>query len=93
VAGIEPAPYLELIGEFANESDARKWERDFPALKHRLLMNPALLLTGFGPMVDRAELSLEDRTLFIRVNTTAEEQQRLLAMVTNLARSVVGRPR
>jgi hypothetical protein len=93
VAGIEPAPYLELIGEFANESDARQWERAFPALKHRLLMNPALLLTGFGPMVDRAELSLEDRTLFLRVNTTAEELQRLLAMVTNLARSVVGRPR
>jgi hypothetical protein len=57
------------------------------------MLNPVLLLAGFSPLVDRAELSREDKTLFVRASTTAEELQRLLAVATNLARSVVGRPR
>jgi hypothetical protein len=93
VVGIDPVPYLELIGEFANEAEARRWEHDLPSLKRRLLLNPVLLLAGFAPLIDRAELSLEDRTLFLRADTTPEEMQALLGLVTNLARSVVGRPR
>jgi hypothetical protein len=93
VAGIDPEPYLELVGEFENESEARIWERDFPTWKRRLLLNPVLLLAGLAPLFDRAELSREERTLFVRASTTAEELQRLLAVATNLARGVVGRPR
>ena len=93
VAGIDPEPYLELVGEFESESEARASERSFPSWKRRLMLNPVLLLAGFSPLVDRAELSREDKTLFVRASTTAEELQRLLAVATNLARSVVGRPR
>jgi len=93
VAGIDPVPYLELVGEFASESEARAWERDFPAWKRRLLVNPVLLVAGFGPLLDRAELSREQRILFVRASATAEEMQRLLALVTNLARSALAQPR
>ena len=93
VAGIDPAPYLELVGAFENESEARVWERSFPSWKRRLMLNPVLLLAGFAPLVDRAELSREEKTLFLRASTTPQELQRLLAVTTNLARSVVGRPR
>ncbi len=92
VAGIEPEPYLELVGEFEDESQARAWERDLPSWKRRLMLNPVLLLAGFAPLVDRAELSREERTLFLRASTTAEELQRLLAVATNAARGIVGRP-
>jgi hypothetical protein len=92
VAGIDPSPYLELVSEFASESEARAWERDFPAWKRRLLLNPVLLVAGFAPLLDRAEESREERTLFVRASTTAEELQRLLTLVTNLARSAIGRP-
>ena len=92
VAGIDPEPYLELVGEFDDESQARAWERDFPSWKRRLMLNPVLLLAGFVPLVDRAELSREERILFVRASTTAEELQRLLAVATNTARSIVGRP-
>ena len=56
------------------------------------MLNPVLLLAGFVPLVDRAELSREERILFVRASTTAEELQRLLAVATNLARGLVGRP-
>jgi hypothetical protein len=93
VVGIDPAPYLELVGEFESESEARSGERKFPLWKRSLMLNPVLLLGGFAPLVDRAELSREEKTLFLRASTTAEELQRLLAVVTNLARGVVGHPR
>jgi hypothetical protein len=93
VAGTDPSPYLELVGEFERESEARAWERNFSSWKRGLMLNPVLLLAGFAPLVDRAELAREEKTLFLRASTTGEELQRLLAVVTNLARSVVGRPR
>jgi hypothetical protein len=92
VAGIDP-PYLELVSEFENESEARTWERNFPSWKRQLMLSPVLLLAGFAPLVDRAELSRDDKTVFLRASTTEEELQRLLAVVTNLARGVVGHPR
>ena len=91
VAGIDPA-YLELVSEFENESEARAWERNFPSWKRHLMLSPVLLLAGFAALVDRAELSREEKTVFLRASTTAEEMQRLLAVVTNLARGVVGHP-
>jgi hypothetical protein len=56
------------------------------------MLNPVLLLARFAPLLGRAELSREERTLFLRASATAEELQRLLAVVTNFARGVVGRP-
>jgi hypothetical protein len=93
VAGIDPEPYLELVAEFADQSEAQVWEDDFPSLRRRLMLNPVLLLARFAPLLGRAELSREERTLFLRASATTEELQRLLAVVTNLARGVVGRPR
>jgi len=93
VAGIDPVPYLEFIAEFGNESDARAWEREFPAWKRHLLVNPVVLLAGFAPLLDRFELEREGSSVYLRTDATAQEMQRLLALTTNLARTVVGRPR
>jgi hypothetical protein len=93
VAGVDPSPYLELVGEFASESEARAWERDLPVWKRQLMLNPMLLVAGFAPLLERAEVSREERTLFVRASTTPEELQRLLTLATNLARSAMGRPR
>jgi hypothetical protein len=93
VAGVDPEPYLELVGVFDSATEARAVERNLPGWKRRLMMNPMVLLSGFSPLIDRAQLSRDEGTLFLRASTTAEELQRLLAVATNLARSVVGRPR
>ena len=93
VAGIDPVPYLELIAEFADQADARAWEREFPTWKRRLLVNPVVLLAGFAPLLDRFELVREENSVSLRTEATAQEMQRLLALTTNLARTVIGRPR
>jgi hypothetical protein len=93
VAGVDPIPYLELIAEFADKADARAWEREFPAWKRRLLINPVVLLAGFAPLLDRFELTREETTVSLRTEATAQEMQRLLALTANLAKTVVGRPR
>ena len=92
VAGIDPEPYLELVGTFANEAEARACEGSFPSWRRRLMLNPVLVLAGFAPLLDRVELSREEQTLFLRASTTAEELQRLLAVATNVARGLIGRP-
>ncbi len=92
VVGIDPEPYFELVAAFANQEEARASEGSLPVWKRRLMLNPMLLLAGFAPLLDRAELSREAQTLFLRANITAEELQRLLAVATNVARSLVGRP-
>jgi hypothetical protein len=92
VVGVDPEPYFEVAGAFASEEEARASESRLPVWKRRLMLNPMLLLAGFAPLLDRAELSREEQTLFLRASMTAEELQRLLAVATNVARSLVGRP-
>ena len=92
VVGVDPEPYFEVVGAFANEEEARASESHLPVWKRRLMLNPMLLLAGFAPLLDRAELSREEQTLFLRASITGEELQRLLAVATNVARSLVGRP-
>ncbi len=93
VSGVEPETYLEFIAEFSNQADARAWEQGFPAWKRRLLVNPVVLLAGFAPLLDRFELVREESSVFLRTEASAQEMQRLLAMITNLARTAMGRPR
>jgi hypothetical protein len=92
VVGVDPEPYFELVGAFVNEEEARACESRLPVWKRRLMLNPMLLLAGFAPLLDRAELSREEQTLFLRASITGQELQRLLAVATNVARSLVGRP-
>lgn len=81
------APYLELIAELKTAADADRWERDIPSWKRRLLTNPLVLLSGFSPLIGRAQVSREGNSLTVRVPTTALELQRLLNLATNLARA------
>jgi hypothetical protein len=81
------APYIQLIAEFKTEADAERWEHDLPMWRRRLLTNPIVLLSGFSPLIRRAEISREGTNLELRVNATIDEIQRLLNLVSNLART------
>ena len=86
VAGAQ-SPYLQVIAEFKTEADAEKWEHDLPTWRRRLLTNPIVLISGFSPLVRRATISREGTTLELRVDATVDEIQRLLSLVSNLART------
>ncbi len=88
VAGTDPVPYIELYGDFENERDATAWENALlPAWKHKALTNPLLVLSGFGPLISRAEITREERSLTVHMGVTADELQRLLSMAANLTRN------
>jgi hypothetical protein len=79
--GVDPSPFLDVVAEFDDEDQARHWERDWPALHHRLATNPYVMLTGFGALVSRAELSRSDTTIHLRETATDAETLRLLQIV------------
>jgi hypothetical protein len=87
VAGTSPTSFLELTSHFAAEAEARAWEGEFPGWKQKLLGNPLVLLAGLNPIVSRAELRREDRTIVLRTTATSEETRRLLQMIVNFARN------
>jgi hypothetical protein len=84
VVGTTPEPSVEVTCDFDQRADAVAWERQWPARKRALLGNPAVLLSGVGPIVGRIELRREDETVFIRTTATREELLRILNTVTTL---------
>jgi hypothetical protein len=88
VAGTEPTPFVDLYGDFENERDATAWEQNvLPAWKQKALTNPLLVLSGFTPLLGRAEIARDERTLTVHIGATADELQRLLNMAANLTRN------
>ncbi len=79
--GIDPSPFLDVVAEFADEEQARHWESAWPALHQKLKVNPYVLLTGFGALVARAELTRKGSTIHLRENATEAETLRLLQLV------------
>jgi hypothetical protein len=80
-------PYLQVIAEFKTEADAERWEQDLPAWRRQLLLNPIVLVSGFSPLIRRAEISRDGANLELRVDLSIEELQRLLNVTVNLTRT------
>ncbi len=83
--GTMSTPFLEIGAEFDDEHEARTWEAEWPAWKQNLLGNPLVLLAGMDPLVSRAELQRDERTIVLRTTATSEEIWRLLRMIANFA--------
>jgi len=82
-------PYIRVIAEFKTEDDAAKAEESVPAWQRRLLLNPIVLVSGFAPLVRRAEVSRDGSKLEVRVDATSDEIQRILSLAVNLTRSAL----
>lgn len=91
MVGIE-TPFIDVTAEFASSKEADVWERDVPAWKRRILVNPLVLLSGFSPLIRRAELSRDGDTLRLHAETSADEIQRLLYLIVNLTKTGLTRP-
>jgi hypothetical protein len=86
VAGTTPTSFLELTADFAELSQARAWEAEFPTWKQKLLGNPLVLLAGLNPIISRADIHREEKQVFLRTTATPEETRRILQMIVNFAR-------
>jgi hypothetical protein len=88
VIGIADAPFLDIAAEFKTDEPARKWETQWPTVQRKLRTHPLLVLSGFSPLVTRAQLTREDRTVRLHLAVSHDETLRLLAMA---ARFLTGR--
>ena len=88
LVGVE-SPFLAISAEFSSAADAYRWERDLPTWKHKIAMNPIVILAGFSSLVGRAENTREDNTLQTRIELSTAELQRLLNVIANLTQSML----
>ncbi len=87
VAGTAPTAFVEISAEFAQERQAAQWEVEWPALRQKILGNPLALLAGLGPMVSRAELGRDTRTIVLRTTATGAEIRRVIETAVGFARA------
>ena len=78
VVGVEDSPFVDVEGEFQTEEPARHWESAWPTILGRLRANPIVLLSGFSPLLARATLIRQGRTVRVHVTATSDETLRLL---------------
>jgi hypothetical protein len=83
VVGIADAPYLDIVAEFKTEAPAGQWETQWPTVQRKLRTNPLLVLSGFSPLVTRARLEREGRTVRLHLAVSRDETLRLLAMASH----------
>ncbi|HET6284809.1 MAG TPA: hypothetical protein VFH73_27885 [Polyangia bacterium] len=84
VLGADPAPFADVTAEFKNEAQAMQWEREWPALRSKLRVNPYLVLTGFSSLVNRIDLSREGSIVKLHDTATELETQRLLQLIARV---------
>lgn len=84
VIGADPSPFADVTAEFRSEAQAKQWEREWPALRSKLRVNPVLVLTGFSALVNRIELSREGAVIKLHDTATELETQRLLQLIARV---------
>ena len=82
--GIAPSPFLDVVAEFETEEQARHWESAWPSMHQRFKTNPYVILTGFGALVARAELTRVASTIRLHQIATEPETLRLLQLAARL---------
>ena len=76
--GVAPQPFATVDGEFGAEAAALRWEEEWPALRHKLLTNPLVVLTGFSGLIGRATVDRTGTSIRLHVDATEEETIRIL---------------
>ena len=83
--GVTPQPFADVDGAFTDEADAMAWEREWPALKRKLMANPLVVLTGFSGLLGRVSVTRAEATIHIRVDATELELVRILQLLATQA--------
>jgi|GEM_PF-1103398 len=81
--GVAPQPFAIIDAELEVEADAIRWESEWPGLRHKLLTNPLVVLTGFSGLVARATLERTAAVVRLRIDATDLETTRLLQLAAS----------
>ena len=83
VIGIADAPYLDIVAAVQDRGAGAAVGGEWPTLQRKLRTNPLLVLSGFSPLVTRAQLEREGRTVRLHLAVSRDETLRLLAMASH----------
>ena len=81
--GVTPSPFADIDAEFTDEATARRWEEEWPNLRHQLLSNPLIVLTGFSGLISHTTLGRDGATVHMRVEATEMETIRILQLLSS----------
>jgi len=84
VIGVADSPFLDIVAEFKTEPPAQQWETQWPVLQRKLRTHPLLMLSGFSPLVMRAQLERQGHSIRLHLAVSRDETMRLLAMASHL---------
>jgi hypothetical protein len=79
--GIVPRPFADVDGEFGAARDAVRWQEEWPALKHKLLSNPLVVLSGFSALIGRITVDRAGATIHVHLDATELETTRILQLL------------
>ena len=83
VIGVADAPYVDVVAQFKTDAPAQQWEASWPTVQRKLRTHPLLVLSGFSPLVARAQLERDGRTVRLHLAVSRDETLRLLAMAAH----------
>jgi len=84
IIGVADSPFLDIVAEFKTEPPAQQWETQWPMLQRKLRTHPLLVLSGFSPLVMRAQLERQGQSIRLHLAVSRDETMRLLAMASHL---------
>ena len=76
-----------MSAEFHSPGAAERWEKELPGWRRKLLLNPAMILSGAASLIARAENTREGNILHLHANTSTAELQRLLNLAVTFIRA------
>jgi hypothetical protein len=79
--GVSPGPFVDIDADFSSADDATRWEQEWPALIHKLLTNPVVIVTGFSGLIGRATLVRSEASVRVHIDATEQETTRFLDFV------------
>jgi hypothetical protein len=83
VIGVADAPYVDVVAQFKTDAPAQQWEASWPTVQRKLRTHPLLVLSGFSPLVARAQLDRDGRTVRLHLAVSRDETLRLLTMAAH----------
>ena len=83
--GIAPQPFADVEGEFSDEADAISWEREWPRLRHSIMANPLVVLTGFSALLGRVSLARVNTIVHVHIDATELETVRIMQLIATQA--------
>lgn len=83
VLGIVPQPFAEIDAELDTAGSAARWLDAWPGLRHQLLTNPLVVLTGLAHIVSGVQVERREATIHVHIEASEDETIRIFSFLAS----------